>query len=175
MAKKAKGEPTKQRTRKHIIASQSLNHVEKFVYDKGYSAERVESDYGYDLIVSTYDDDGYVEPGFILLQLKATDIIRKIENDTYVSFTISIKDYRLWMAEGYPVFLIVYDAINRKAYWLYFQKHFKDDKNREPKARATTVTVRIPVANELSEATIDYMRARKTAFMARFAKVHHHD
>ncbi len=175
MAKKANVEPTKQRTRKHVIASQSLNHVERFVYDKGHSAERVESDYGYDLMVSTYDNEGYVEAGFILLQLKATESIRKIENDTYVSFTISIKDYRLWMAEGYPVFLIVYDAIDRKAYWLYFQKYFSDDKTRVPKAKATTVTVRIPIANELSAATIDYMRARKTTFMARFAKAVHHD
>ena len=70
-------------------------------------------------MVSTYDNEGYVEAGFILLQLKATDSIRKIENNTYVSFTISIKDYRLWTAEGYPVFLIVYDAIDRNAYWLY--------------------------------------------------------
>ena len=37
------------------------------------------------------------------------------------------------------------------------------------------MTVRIPVANELSEATIDYMRDRKAAFMARFAKGIHHD
>jgi hypothetical protein len=175
MAKKANVEPTKQRTRKHIIASQSLNHVEKFVYDKGHSAERVESDYGYDLIVSIYGNEGYVESGFILLQLKATDSIRRIESDTFISFTISIKDYRLWMAEGYPVFLIVYDAIAAKAYWLYFQKYFSDDKTRDPKAKATTVTVRIPIENELSGATIDYMRARKTKFMARFAKVSHHD
>ena len=175
MAKKANVEPTKQRTRKHIIASQSLNYIERFIYDKGHSAERVESDYGYDLIVSTYDADGYVESGFILLQLKATDSIKKIENNTYVSFTISVKDYRHWIAEGYPVFLIVYDAASRKAYWLYFQKYFKDDKTREPKAKATTVTVRIPIANEMSDATVDYMRGRKAAFMARFAKVSHHD
>lgn len=172
---KAKVEPTKQRTRRHVIASQSLNHVEKFIYDKGYSAERVESDYGYDLIVSTYDNEGYVESGFILLQLKATDNIKKIEGDTFISFTISIKDYRLWMAEGYPVFLIVYDAVMAKAYWLYFQKHFSDDKIRVPKAKSTTVTVRIPIGNELSATTINYMRARKATFMARFAKVVHHD
>jgi hypothetical protein len=175
MAKRANVEPTKQRTRKHIIASQNLNHVERFIYDKGHSAERVESDYGYDLILSTYGADGYVESGFILLQLKATDSIKKIENNSFVSFTISVKDYRLWMAEGYPVFLIVYDAVARKAYWLYFQKYFKDDKAREPKAKATTVTVRIPIANEMSDATVDYMRGRKAAFMARFAEVSHHD
>jgi hypothetical protein len=175
MPKKAKAEPTKQRTRAHIIASQSLNHVEKFIYDKGFSAERVESDYGYDLIVSTYDSNGYVEPGFILLQLKATDGIRRVENSTFISFAISIKDYRHWTAEGYPVFLIVYDAIDRKAYWIHVQQYFKDDKSRGPGKRATTVTVRIPVANEMSESTIDYMRARKTAFMASLTLGRHHD
>jgi hypothetical protein len=79
------------------------------------------------------------------------------------------------MAEGYPVFLIVYDAVVAKAYWLYFQKHFSDDKTRVPKAKSKTVTVRIPIANELSAATIDYMREKKAIFMARFAKVGHHD
>jgi hypothetical protein len=172
---KASVEPTKQRTRSHVIASQSLNHVEKFVYDKGYSAERIESDYGYDLIVSTYDNEGYVESGFILLQLKATDNLKKVDGDSFVSFTISIKDYRLWMAEGYPVFLIVYDAVIAKAYWVYFQKHFADDKTRVSKPKSTTVTVRIPIGNELSPATIDYMRAVKATFMAHFAKVTHHD
>ncbi len=110
-----------------------------------------------------------------MLQLKATDKIRKVQNRNYVSFTLSIKDYRLWMAEGYPVFLIVYDAIERKAYWAYFQQYFTEDEGREPKTRATTVTLRIPIGNELPDATIEYMRARKRSFMARFAKVAHHD
>jgi hypothetical protein len=83
--------------------------------------------------------------------------------------------YAYWTAEGYPVFLIVYDAIDRKAYWLYIQKYFRYDRSRGPKAKATTVTVRIPVDNEMSESTIDYMCARKTAFMASFTLGRHHD
>jgi len=71
--------------------------------------------------------------------------------------------------------LIVYDAVIAKAYWLYFQKYFSDENTRVPKSKATTVTVRIPIGNELSAATIDYMRASKAGFMARFAKVVHHD
>ena len=99
MPKKAKAEPTKQRTRKHVIASQSVNYIEKFIYDEGHTAERVEGDYGYDL----------------------------------------------------------------------------EDRNREPRAKVTTVTVRVPVANEMSDTTIGYIRAKKTAIMANFAKVSHHD
>ena len=175
MAKSKETHPSKRRTRKHIIASQSLNHVERFIYNKGHSAERVENDYGYDLIVSTYDADGFVESGFILLQLKATDKIRKVEKGQFVSHTISIKDYRLWMAEGYPVFLILFDAVARRAYWLDIQKHPKNHEIQEPKPKSSSITLRIPIGNEMSEATVDEMRSRKAAFMARLARVSHHD
>jgi hypothetical protein len=73
------------------------------------------------------------------------------------------------------VFLVVYDALERKAYWLYFQKYFDEDKTREPKPKATTVTVRIPIGNVMSEAAIDHMRAIRAECTARFAKVKHHD
>jgi hypothetical protein len=56
---------TKRRTREHVIASQSVNHVERFVIDEGYTAQRQDDDYGYDLHITTYDDHGYVEPGSI--------------------------------------------------------------------------------------------------------------
>jgi hypothetical protein len=74
-----------------------------------------------------------------------------------------------------PTFRAWPAAVIAKAYWVYFQKHFADDKTRAPKPRSTTVTVRIPIGKELSAATIDYMRAVKATFMAIFAKVTHHD
>lgn len=109
------------------------------------------------------------------MQLKATNSIRLIEKDSFVAFEVSTKNYRLWMEEGSTVFLIVYDAVARKAYWLYFQKYFEDDPVRKPQAAAKWITLRIPVTNELSEVTVDYMRERKAAFLTRFAKVRHHD
>ena len=49
----------KQRTRQHV-AAQSVNYVERFVVDVGFTAQRVEADYGYDLYVSTFDENGYI-------------------------------------------------------------------------------------------------------------------
>ena len=40
--------PRKQRTRQHVIADQSVNHVERFIIDEGHTAQRLEKDYGYD-------------------------------------------------------------------------------------------------------------------------------
>lgn len=43
----------KKRPREHIIAGLSVNYVERYVFLRGYSVERIEYDYGYDLIIFT--------------------------------------------------------------------------------------------------------------------------
>ena len=43
----------KTRTREHVIASQSVAHVEKHIAAAGYTAERFLNDYGYDLSLYT--------------------------------------------------------------------------------------------------------------------------
>jgi hypothetical protein len=151
----------KQRTREHVIASLSTNFVESLIYEEVYSAERVQNDYGFDLIMQTFSSEGYVEPWFVLLQLKATDAITFVENNTFVSFRISVSDYRTWMDEAYPVFLIVFDAQLRVGYWLYVQEYFAGDSSRRPGPKATTVTVRIPAGNVITGATIEYMKECK--------------
>lgn len=59
----SKPEPRKRRTRGHVIADQSVNHLERFIYDCGFTAAREVADYGYDLTMKTYDPDGYTEGG----------------------------------------------------------------------------------------------------------------
>jgi hypothetical protein len=161
-AKGATEEDRKQRTRTHVIASISVNYVERFICEKGHTAERVANDYGYDLIMYTYDKEGFIENGLAFLQLKATDELLKTRDGNFVRFEISAKDYNLWIAEGYPVFLIVYDSINKCAYWLYIQSYFKRNPRRKPGTKKTT-TVRIPIGNEFSDVTVDYIRERKAA------------
>ena len=65
MARKLFG-PFKRRTRQHVIADQSVNHAERFIIDEGHTAQRLEKDYGYDLALFTYDDQGYAEPGAVV-------------------------------------------------------------------------------------------------------------
>ena len=112
MAKK-KPEPRKKRTREHIIADQSLNHVERFIIDEGHTAQRLERDYGYDLLLFTCDEQGYVEPGLVFLQLKAAEELQAVGTN-YV-FDLDIRDYNLWMLEKEPVILVLFDATRRRA------------------------------------------------------------
>lgn len=93
--------PRKQRTRQHVIADLSAHHVEGFVLAEGHTVQRLDADYGYDLLLSTYDEQGYAEPGYVAIQIKAAESLRAVGSD-YV-FDLDIRDYNLWMSEKIPV------------------------------------------------------------------------
>src|SRR5271166_343697 len=100
----------KRRTRQHVIASQSVNYIERFIIDAGHTAQRVEADYGYDLYVSTFDEEGYSEPGLVFLQLKATDVLKGSSSGTTLVLDLAVEDCNLWIDEIFPVLLVVFDA-----------------------------------------------------------------
>ena len=55
----------KRRTREHVIADLSVNHVERVVLRCGWTVERTRHDYGLDLYLETYNIDGEVENGCV--------------------------------------------------------------------------------------------------------------
>src|SRR5438876_539699 len=114
-----------------MIADQSVNHVERFIIDEGHTAQRLAPDYGYDLILFTYDAEGYAEPGVAFLQLKASETLTS--SGAHFVFDLDIRDYNLWMAEEAPVFLVLFDATRRRAYWLIVQQYFEMDGSRQPR------------------------------------------
>src|ERR1700688_1495086 len=130
MASKIFG-PRKQRTRQHVIADQSVNHVERFIIEEGHTAQRLEKDYGYDLLLFTYDEQGYSEPDFLSLQLKAAESLQAV--GSYYVFDLDIRDYNLWMLERMPVILILFDASRKRAYWLSVQSYFSEELARRPR------------------------------------------
>lgn len=127
------------RTRQHVIADLSVNHVEGFILDAGHAVQRMGSDYGHDVVVITFDDQGYVEPGLIYLQLKASESLSR--SGTSYAFDLDIRDYNLWEMEQFPVILILFDALKRGAYWLHVQDYFATNQFRQPKKGAKTVRV----------------------------------
>ncbi len=171
---KQKG-PGPRRTREHIIASQSHNYIEKFFIDKGHTLDRPGEDYGTDLLVNTFDENGYLENGYVRIQLKATDDPAFAADGSYLSFSVEIKHFHSWTKEPMPVFLIVYDAREAVAYWLYFQEYFNSGKGKRPGKKAKSVTVRIPAKNKFTAETVDYMRDRKTAILRRLEGHIRHD
>jgi hypothetical protein len=66
----------KLRTRAHVLADLSVNYVERQVLLCGCSIQRIYSDYGYDLMMSTFKSNGEIEGGNVFFQVKATDSLR---------------------------------------------------------------------------------------------------
>ena len=151
----------------HIIADLSVNHVERAVLDEGHTVQRFSADYGYDLVLVTFDHDGYAENGLIFLQLKASESLRQV-GENYV-YDLDIRDYNLWIAERFPIFLVLYDAGTRRAYWLHVQGYFRGQ-SRSPKWGAKTVRVRVPQRQRLTRAAVTRMRTLRESEAIRIAE-----
>ena len=151
--------PRKQRTRQHVIADLSIHHVEWFILEEGHTAQRLGSDYGYDLLLFTFDGHGYAEPGSVYFQFKARETLS--ENETGYVYDVDIRDYNLWMRELMPVLLVLYDASRRRAYWLAVQRYFLADAARLPKKGAKTVRIRVPRRQTVNRRAIAKMRELK--------------
>src|SRR5262245_20960876 len=95
--------PRKRRTRQHVIADLSVHHVEGFILEEGHTAQRFGSDYSYDLLMRTFDEMGFVEPGVVYFQLKASETLQAVGTDFV--FDVDICDYNLWRQEEMPVVL----------------------------------------------------------------------
>ncbi len=154
MVKKQVPPRRKRRTREHILADLSANHVEQHVLRCGFAVERVVHDYGIDLILFTYDKDGECEPGNVFLQLKATDSVKVVAVGLQVAFRIDRADLLNWLEQTMPVILVVYDGKTDLAYWLYVQAHFEKQKAFSPAKVGEQVTVHVPVANAVNQEAI---------------------
>ncbi len=144
----------KRRTREHVIADLSVNHVERLVLRCGWTVERSRYDYGIDLDMHTYNSRGEVENGSVLFQLKATAVLKRSADGTVIPVRLEWRDLLFWANEGEPVILIIYDAKEDKPYWLYVQDYFRRVEWTVRAGTATTVTVHIPADNILDEAAI---------------------
>ena len=167
--------PKKKRPREHIIADLAVNYVERFVFLCGYSVEKVEYDYGYDLIIFTYDSQGEIENGQIYLQLKARNSLRITKDKSAIAFSIHRSDLELWLLEPMPCMLIVYDAQMEQAYWLYLQAYFEKITDFNLSEMGETMTVYIPTKNILNQEAIRNFAQYRNNVLQQLKGVIHHD
>ena len=166
----------KRRTREHVIADLSANHVERQALLCGYSVERRAHDYGIDLVLFTYDANGEVENGEVLLQLKATDHLKTVSGGEQVVFRLERADMLAWLHEPMPVILVVYDAAQDTGYWLYVQAYLTRRGIARAFRRSETLTVRIPRRNVLDQAAVRQFAVFRDRILAQAARqVRHHE
>src|SRR5262249_33361076 len=139
--------PRKRRTREHVLADLSINHVERHALKCGFVAERVIHDYGIDLELLTFNKKGEIEEGKILLQVKATDRLQISSDQRSVALRIDRSDLVNWLAQPLPVILVLYHGPKDVAYWLYVQRHFRRMKNFSLFTSGQSVTIQMPIEN----------------------------
>ncbi len=171
MARQQPRDLRKRRTRAHVIADLSVNHVERFVLLRGHVAERTYYDYGVDLRIFTFDSSGAIENGWVFAQLKATDDLAAhlIHNGATISFPIDRRDLLYWSLEVFPVLLIVYDAATANAWWLNVQQYLRETGFDFTKQLPAVTHIHLPMTNRLNEAAIDRFAEFKRRVQSRFA------
>lgn len=142
----------KRRTRGHVIADLSFNHVERLILRCGWVARRLYPDYGVDLQMETYNNHGEVENGWVLFQLKATDHMA-IKRGA-IPVRMEWRDLLYWLNEPLPGILAYYDAPADRAWWLDLKQALRGVRLKINDPPADTVTFHIPLENVLDEQAI---------------------
>jgi hypothetical protein len=164
----------KRRTRPHIIADLSVNFVERAVLLCGHTIQRISIDYGTDLAITTFDNNGEVENGLIFVQLKATDILNLLIDQETIAFKVKRADLELWLREPAPYILILYDAQQDSAYWLYLQAYFQQQ-GIEVAALGETHTIHLKKQNILNTEAIQKFAAYKAAILQQSQEILHYE
>lgn len=137
----------KRRTRAHIIADLSVNHVEKCVLQCGWIVQRYRPDYGLDLMMRTFNRRGEIENGDVRLQIKSTDSIKIVSDRKAIAVRVEWRDMVYWLNEPLPMILVIYDAKTDRAWWLHLNETLRMEGRAAP--ITATLTLRVPLANVL--------------------------
>jgi len=165
----------KRRTRSHIIADLSANHVEKQVLLCGYTVERTVHDYGVDLLLYTFTDEGEIENETVSIQLKATDDLPLLKDGQTIAFPVEIADLEYWLGERFPVILIVYDAQRDIAFWVYIQSYF--ERRPEPNLALVgkTLTIHLNASDVVHTDAVRKFARFKAQVLDQVRGVEHHE
>lgn len=145
----------KRRTPEHVLADVAVNYVERVFLRAGCSLQRLHMDYGIDLLVVTHDAKGYVEAGWLSVQVKGVRKPRWREGS--VAVTVGERDVAYWLRQRDPVLLIVYDGEADQAHWVDIHGYFRS----RPRQLLRYQMIQIPRTSVLDLQSVRKMRARK--------------
>ena len=155
------------------------NHVERFILLRGHAPDEPKPDYGYDIVITTFDykgaadfKSGEVENGSVYVQLKSTDHLRLGKKDpSTISFSVERRHVVHWKDEVWPVILIVYSVAHDRAYWLHVQPHLKSQGFQMPSKDQKSITVHLSTSNVVDEAAIDTFRRYKADVISKIERL----
>ncbi len=141
----------------------------------GYTLQRIHSDYGYDLVMWTYNLRREIESGITYFQVKATDSLPMLKDGKTISWPVDRRDLRLWLKDAYPVILVVYDAARDRAYWLYVQAYFIDRSTADLFTGGEMINVHVPTKNRINRRSIQEIAEYQRRIRGQLTGRVHHD
>jgi hypothetical protein len=106
-------------------------------------------DYGYDLVVQTFESDGSPENGSIYMQVRGSKAL-SFGRDSCCVARIEARHLRFWINELYPVVLVRYCRKTDRGYWLHVQAEWEKLNCPMPTSATATVSLKVPKKNRLN-------------------------
>ena len=108
-----------------------------------------------------------MDAGFVLLQIKSTERFRWLKGETRAAFRIDRADLIGWLAERWPLMLIVYEAETDRAYWLHIQAYFGALPGFNLFSAGEKITIRLEAAQAFDPAAIRAIAAIRDEYETR--------
>ncbi|MCC7336788.1 MAG: DUF4365 domain-containing protein [Pirellulaceae bacterium] len=147
------------RTREHVIEDLSENFLEQLVLIRGHLLRRPSRDYGVDVTMFHFAENGELENGEVRFQLKASQRLKLISSGKFISISIKSSDLHYWSMEYYPFILVVYNAIENRAFWVDVQEYVSQN-SEGIDFDQQTINVHVPTLNCLTLDAIDLFRSK---------------
>ena len=109
--------------------------------------------------------------GIICVQLKASDKI--VRNSGRIVFRVKKSDIDLWQSEPMPVYLVLFDAAEERAYWIHFQRYAAANGINSATMKHSSVQVVFDEGQVVDEAAVKRWRADKSVVLKEIGKVDH--
>lgn len=157
-------------TRSHIIGENAVRFIQSILPSE-WIARPIHPDYGIDLDIELFDyeEESCITLGeHVFLQVKGTEhldygslAINDITTDV-IKFPLEVSELNLVerMGSAVPVLLILVDEVNNRVYHICLNDYIRKVLPKiNPKYRSQqTMTIYIPVENELSTKNVDAIR-----------------
>ena len=159
------------RPKEHQLEAESLTYIETALPTR-WIVRRQSPDYGIDLTVQIVMEEDEVTGDYLNLQVKSTGQPVKKKGNS-LKWKVETKLLNHLMALSLPAILVVYDAVNKRANWLYVKRYVYEELGQQnPKWKTKkSVTIRIPDNQILSSCEDDFTRIARNGphYLARKA------
>jgi hypothetical protein len=152
--------PGRLRPRSHILGDEAVNHISGLAIRARCAVQQLHPDYGLDLLVTTVDEHGVIENGWIYVQSRGTEeLVRRA--DGRIRLRLEAAHAAYYLGEAYPIILVGYESAHHRAFWIHTQPYLQG-LNVDLSGRKY-VTVVIEPGNLLNEAAFEQIRQLKNA------------